>query len=429
MNDFYANIAMTKTSLEGFASATRGKIRNIRETCYNIFYSMSRLGDSFYGYEGLPEPLAEALFNSAGYLSAHNFSILLDMATRLIDDCPSSRRHLFLVPILSTLFRQMDQKCSSEWAILDRRKATTTNGEDLTEEMRAESILRQLSYKSVMLVAKLLDPLRGQPADGKQPVHNESETFNADNTPEGSLRNFLLSELAILEPLLVFCAHAMTFRDTRSCNIIVRTLKSIVPHFASQNLVDDATASAIREFIATEVLKAAITSLHDGYFVDVQKDLAALIGTIWVAYGLPTHVLAREPGQDGVNGQSAHPAYDRPPHTQSVRNLFLSLPGMTEQRVDGVAAKLATTGGAGGHQRTQRALVLGLMEGLRGVRISELGKYERDEAKERSRLQEKYTRRESMGMHVDGGEGQGGERVDIEAEGLDELGGVEGLFG
>ena len=421
MNEFYATIAMTKASLEGFASATRGKIRNIRETCYNIIYSMSRLGDAFYGYEGLPEPLAEALFTSASYLSPHNFSILLDMAKRLIDDCPASQYQLFLVPVLSTLFRQMDQKCSEEWAVLDRRKAATTNGEDLTDEMRAESILRQLCYKSVMLVASLLDPLRDQRAADQQPLHNSDDLTTA-SAPRSSLRNFLLSEPTILEPLLLFCAHALTYRDTRSNTIVTRTLRSVVPHFAPPEAGNDTTSTAIREFIASDVLRAAIMSLHDGYFADVQKDIAALIATIWVAYGLPTHTAAIT-SEDGVQIQ---PAHDRPPLTQTVRHLLLSLPGMTEQRVDGVAAKLGTTGGVTGNARQQRALVLGLMEGLRGVRISELGKFDRDEVKEKSKLQEKYMRRENMGMT---GIEEGAQRVDIDGEGLEELGGVAGLLG
>ena len=421
MNEFYATIAMTKASLEGFASATRGKIRNIRETCYNIIYSMSRLGSAFYGYEGLPEPLAEALFASASFLSPHNFSILLDMAKRLIDDCPASQYRLFLVPVLSTLFRQMDRKCSEEWAVLDRRKAASTKGEDLTDEMRAESILRQLCYKSVMLLASLLDPLRDHRTVEQQPLHN-SDDLNAINAPKSSLREFLLSELSVLEPLLLFCAHAMTYRDTRSNTIVTRTLRSIVPHFATPESRDDATSTAIREFIASEILRAAITSLHDGYFADVQKDIAGLIATIWVAYGLPTHVAATT-SDDNLQIQ---PAHDRPPLTQSVHNLLLSLPGMTEQRVDAVAVKLGTTGGVMGSNRQQRALILGLMEGLRGVRISELGKFDRDESKEKSRLQEKYVLRESMGM---AGVEQGGQRVDIDGEGLEELGAVAGLFG
>jgi exportin-5 len=315
----------------------------------------------------------------------------------------------------------MDQKCSEEWAALDRRKATSTNGEDLTDEMRAESILRQLCYKSVMLVASLLDPLRDQRAVEQQPLHN-SDDLTAINAPKSSLRDFLLSELTILEPLLLFCAHAITYRDTRSNTIVTRTLRSVVPHFATPESRDDATSTAIREFIVSDILKAAITSLHDGYFADVQKDTAGLIATIWIAYGLPTHVAATA-SEDGLQIQ---PAHDRPPLTESVRNLLLRLPGMTEQRVDAVGMKLGTTGGVTGSNRQQRALILVLMEGLRGVRISELGKFDRDEAKEKSKLQEKYMQRESMGM---AGVEEGGQRVDIDGEGLEELSAVAGLFG
>jgi len=78
-----------------------------------------------------------------------------------------------------------------------------------------------------------------------------------------------------------------------------------------------------------------------------------------------------------------------------------------------------------GSNRQQRALILGLMEGLRGVRISELGKYERNEAKEKSKLQEKYMQRDGMGM---AGVEEGGQRVNMDGEGLDELGVVAGLF-
>ena len=106
----------------------------------------------------------------------------------------------------------------------------------------------------------------------------------------------------------------------------------MVPHFALPEARSDATSTAIREFIVSDVLKAAIISLHDGYFADVHKDIAGLIATIWIAYGLPSHVAATT-GEDGVQIQ---PAHDQPPLTQSVRTLLLSLPGMTESRVDSV---------------------------------------------------------------------------------------------
>ena len=419
MNDFYATINTTKASLEGFASATRGKLRAIRENSYSIIYSMSRLGDVFYGYEGLPQPLAEAVFASASFLSPHNFSILLDMAKRLIDSCPAPQRAHFLPPVLSTIFREIDNKCTSEWDGLNRRKTQSTNGDDLTGEMRTESILRQLCYKSVMLVTSLLDPQGGKTVDNHQPLHN-SETLSLIDTP-GSLRAFVLSNLVILEPLLLFCSNAIAFRDTRSSSIIIRTIRSIVPEFTK----DDGTSAAILEYIASNVLKAAITSLHDSYFVDNQKDLASLIGTIWVAYGLPTHVPAVVREEEG-NIVIDQAAYGRPPLTDSVRNLLLSLPGITEQRVDATAQKLVATGGTFGNMRQQRALVLGLLESLRGVRISELGKFDRDVAKEKSKLQEKYLRRENGMM---GGMEEGQQKVDIEAEGEDGLGGVASLLG
>jgi exportin-5 len=272
-----------------------------------------------------------------------------------------------------------------------------------------------------MLVASLLDPLRDQRAVEQQPLHNSDDVSTA-KTSKSPLRDSLLAELTVLEPLLLFCAHTITYRDTRTTTIVTRILRSVVPHFALPEARSDATSTAIREFIASDVLKAAIISLHDGYFADVHKDIAGLIATIWIAYGLPSHVAATT----GADGVQIRPAQDQPPLTQSVRTLLLSLPGMTEQRVDSVAVKLNATGGVSGSNRQQRALVLGLMQGLRGVRISELGKFDRDEVKEKSKLQEKYLQRESMGM---AGIERGEPKVDIEGEGLEELGAVSGLFG
>lgn len=62
--------------------------------------------------------------------------------------------------MLSTLFTQMDKKVTAEWDSIERRKAGLVDG-DLTEEMKDESILRQLTYSAVIMVASLLDPQRG----------------------------------------------------------------------------------------------------------------------------------------------------------------------------------------------------------------------------------------------------------------------------
>jgi exportin-5 len=54
----------------------------------------------------------------------------------------------------------MDARVNGEWMRLDQQQVVKSAGDDLTEEMKNESILRQLTYTSVMLVADFLDPAR-----------------------------------------------------------------------------------------------------------------------------------------------------------------------------------------------------------------------------------------------------------------------------
>lgn len=157
--DFYNRITSSRKTLEGFASSVRGKIRSVRESCYSILYGLSRLGQHFYGLEELPGPLSEALFADADALSSHQFSLLLGVSKFLIDDCPVRFRTQFLPSMLVSLFTQIDRKVGMEWEIIEQRK-TASADDDLTEEMKEESILRQLTYTAVMMVANLLDPAR-----------------------------------------------------------------------------------------------------------------------------------------------------------------------------------------------------------------------------------------------------------------------------
>lgn len=159
-DDFYAKITTSKATLEGFASSVRGKVRAVRESCYSMLFSMSRLRQYFYGFEELPGPLSEALFKDSTHLSSHQFSILLNISRCLIDDCPVQFREHFLPPMISTLFEQIDKKVTEEWDNIEQRKTGLVDG-DLTEEMKDESILRQLTYSAVIMVASLLDPQRG----------------------------------------------------------------------------------------------------------------------------------------------------------------------------------------------------------------------------------------------------------------------------
>ncbi|KAH0441877.1 hypothetical protein CcaCcLH18_01737 [Colletotrichum camelliae] len=159
-DEFYARVMDKKHTLEGLASTIRGSVRFVRETCYAIIYCMSRLEMQFYGFSELPNPLAQALFQNSFYLSAHQQINLLNLVRYLVDDCPLEQREHFLPPLLAACFQQMDAKINSEWEKLERQQAIDAAGDALTEEMKSESILRQVTYTAVIMVADFLDPTK-----------------------------------------------------------------------------------------------------------------------------------------------------------------------------------------------------------------------------------------------------------------------------
>lgn len=200
--------------------------------------------------------------------------------------------------------------------------------------------------------------------------------------PGANTRSFILRTPEILKPVILFCTHALRMRDTRACSLIAKVLRSIVPEFAGDGPVEP----DVREFISTEVLKACITSLHDPYFVELQKDFAQLIASIFISYA---------------------------PRTERPKQILLSLPEMAPEKVDRAVRHLFRAQQNG---RQQRAIVLDLLEGFRGIAIHEQGKLPKpDPRKMRSALQEQY-------MTVD-------VQANEKKEGSPDLGGVAAMFG
>jgi exportin-5 len=376
-DDFFARVSSSKSTYEGFASTVRGTVRQIRESSYYILYSLTRFRDFFYGISDLPEPLSQALFGNASALSAHHLSVLLSVSTHLIEGCPSSLRPQFLPPMITGLFRELDSKISSEWAAVNRQVVQQGENDNLTDEMKTESILRQLTFSSVSLVAVLLDPRNGKyrgftiiKRNIKQicsklirsglralskPVQKTDEQTelsrqDGQTANEVPMCDFIFGTPTVLEPILVFCNDMIRVRDTRSVVTIVRVLRSLISRVREK--------SPIRDYFCNEVLKNAITSLHEPYFVDCQKDLASLIAAI------------------------IHLDEDMP------RAILLSLPGMgDEYRVDRRLAKLR--GANRSDDRLQRSIVLDLLSSVRGVSIHEQGKIERPK-KVKTKFQEQY---------------------------------------
>lgn len=360
-DDFYARVMDKKNTMEGLASTIRGSVRFVRETAYAIIYCMSRLDMQFYGFEGLSAPLSKALFADSIWLSTHQQSNLLNLVRYLIDDCPVDYRDHFLPQLLSACFQQMDAKINGEWGKMEQQQTVAADGEaGLKEEMKAESILRQVTYTAVLMVADFLDPTKPNSPTLKSRQYPDSEDTEAGQFP--TLREFCLMRQEVVEPLLVFCTHGIRMRDTRCCSMVLRLFISLVPEFVDkqgskstqdgqqpstpehQHMVPSSIASVIREYISLDVLKACVTSFHEPYFVDLQKELAALIAAIYVYYS---------------------------PITSSPRDVILSLPNVDPAGLEKLSHY---TSKPGSHTRQQRAIVLELLKDLKGVSVSEMGK-------------------------------------------------------
>lgn len=404
MSDFHAQVKATKTTLEGFASSVRGRIRTNLENSYSIIHTLGRLGSHFYGLQDLPQMISHALLTTTRPLSPHHFGQLLSMLPKLIEECPPENMQYFLTPVLSELVTQIDAKCNAEWEKVRARSTgapqENTNGE-LSDEMRDESVLRQMTSRAVNMITSWLD-FRGD--------FRTSTTKRIVNKSDKNFRGFVLSNPTILEPLLVFCTHSLGFRDTKTCNTMVNALHKFVPAFSTDAYLQGSDANAVREYISSDMLKAAINSLNDGYFADYHQHLAVLIALIFLSFGLPAHVAATE----------TQPAHDRPRWTSTPYDILCSIPGIDSGKVDQTGRRLTELTLAG-KRRTMAALILSLLEDVRGVRLSELGKY--DNKQDRSGLLEKYKQRDALSMQ---GVEDGGEKGRIEDV---DLGGVADMFG
>ncbi|EPS42298.1 hypothetical protein H072_3734 [Dactylellina haptotyla CBS 200.50] len=357
-DEFYENVSKTRLTMEGFASSIRGTIRTVRETCYSILWALGKLDINFYDYPELPGPLTIAMFQDADSLSSHQMTTLINISRVILDECPVQYRQHFLTPFLASMFLQVDKKVVGEWTRLVNAGLIATTEEDkLAVEMKEESVLRQLTYTAVLVVAQLLDPGRIEPGNpGESQELSQSASMTAKK--EGQMREFILSSNAILEPLILFCTHVLGTRDSRCCGIIIRVFRSIIDEFVSR--------PELREFICREVFMAAINSFNDDYFVEVQKDLAGLIVQIYTRYS---------------------------PYTDHPRSLLLKIPGVTERKVDTFHRRLMSSSNV----RVQRTLMLDLLSDVRGVAISEKGKVVIPKAKEKAekeREREKEKERE-----------------------------------
>jgi len=198
-------------------------------------------------------------------------------------------RHEFLPPVISSLFQRLRFKVDFEWAADNQHTEQATADDDLDDEMKNQSILRTMTFAACNLLWGLVSR-RGKHAktlttrtDGPEPDKN------AVGESEYTVFQLILTDAAVLEQVLLFATSALRVRDTHSVNVVLLALRDIIPHFARPGPVHD--------FLCHDVLRAAITSLHEPYFVELQKDLASLI-----VYIIQLDAHGRKAGEAGAMG-------------------------------------------------------------------------------------------------------------------------------
>jgi exportin-5 len=380
---FVSKVTNSKYSLEGFGSTVRRTVRQVRVGCCDIVLLFSRLGTVFYGFPDLPEPLSSALYESSQALSAHHFSILITFSSQLINGCPPHLRQLFLPPVLSKLFHQLVNKVTSEWESMNKRTEQAAADDNLDEEMKNQSILRSMTYNGCYLIFSLLTNRRGKLHGHEEILRSNERLAIATDKLEASASadtqsvfHLITTNFAVLEPVLLFAKSCLGVRDTHSVTCMLSTLHLLIPRFHEPG--------PVRTFVTSDLLKAAITSLHEPYFVDVQKELATLI----------VHIILLD--------------------SDAAAMVILSLPGLAQQpeKVNTAIERVCNCTS----DRMGRALVLELLEQIRGVSISEMGRIGGPKRSRRgAKLLEQYD------MTVD-------KEIKIERGGSPGLEGVAGLL-
>lgn len=341
-DEFTARVNSSSNTFEGLASTVRGAPRQLRDGCYHIIHGMTRFDKIFFAIPDLAQPLASALFENAHWLSTHHLQRLVSLLDRLAARCPVHCRNSFLPPVIAAAFTCFHTKLTREWerinSALSDNQQNGGSG-DLNEEMKADSVVRATTHAFITFASKILASVQGAGPD--------------------SFRTIVMNNPATAPPIVNFLIASLRMRDSRCVTITTQIFRSIIPFVAHQQDPDKAELmTMIQQSLATDGLQTAIMSLNDQHFVDIHKDLASLIACIIdncpVNDDMPTQVLK-------------------------------SLQNMDPVRVDNAVKGIRSSN----REREQRAIVLGLLEGIRGVRISELGKLgiggNRDDAAKKSK--------------------------------------------
>ena len=374
---FYARVRDSRMTLEGLASAIRGSVRSVREIAYWILHCFAQFDNALYKHEDLAEPLAQAMYENAQELTSHQVCTLIQISRTLVEDCPVPRRQGFLPPLLTELFTKVDLKLDFEWRKMSVRETSEMDEETLDQQMKAESVLRELSFSAVSLVCKLL-----QPAGLPKKIETNSSGLAKSMDP---LSLVIYQNPRVLSSIMPFCSHVIRMRDTRSCNKVIHLLLGLVSQLNTELMqCTQQVTQELREFFASDVLKSAISSFHEPYFADLQLDLATMISEILMAC-------------EGFTDTPFQTVLELPEMSSSnARQAFINVKKAKALRARG-------------------KIMLKLLENLRGVGVHELGKISTPSSNRRRKtIQEQYTKMDDDTPRIQrGGSPESGAMTDL----------------
>ena len=402
--EFHRRIRESKESLEGLASAIRALVRGIREMSYWILHCFAQFGDPFYRHHDLAEPLSRALYEYSTSLSVSQVTTLCHISQTLVDSCPANQLEAFMPPLLTTLFTQLDHKLTTEWNRLNESEQTGLEDSSLDAEMKAGSMLSQLTQSSAAMACAILRP----DTQGECSIYGSMLAYyahplyytNLDILTGAKgykaetrirLREVVFSDATALSSIVTFCAHVIRMRCV-SCKHVADMFRFLLPEMdRPQDIgMPDHVVTELREFLCSDLLRAVLNSFHEPYFAGLdmaQSTFAALIAAI---------------------------IYHLQRFTQTPREVLLSLSGMSRSEVDQALNKIRTTK----NQKDRNGVVIKLLKKLQGVSIHEMG---RIVAKTGHQRQKKAQPQYSMKMDED--------KTRIERGGSPEPGALSNLFG
>ncbi|KAJ3020762.1 UNVERIFIED_CONTAM: Exportin-5 [Siphonaria sp. JEL0065] len=351
----------TTSETKSFVDATASWIASIRETCYGLIGTMTGFGPKFYTIPNLGNIILANVFCGTDNLDNRHWKSLISSIVRpLVMNCPASAHVEVLDTIFPPFFQFIRTRLDREWVALETAKqgaeqfqkpSARGDDEEVSEEIIAEKILRELTRTCADLLVVVASPDEGKPGIKTQDVV----------VAEGSVYSHIMSNQVVFESVFGALLHVMTLKDT------ISSRKAVVSILKTLPILVKTQRSDVLAFLGETVLKTCLQVFHDGYFQEIHNEVISLVGDIYLALR-------------NVNNTTAY-------------QTFLSLPGMTPAALQSVDVKFMA---AEKTKKERNVILRQFLRGIKGTSVSETFKQFDGKAKAKPMLERNTKRRDVL---------------------------------